>query len=150
MAFTLSQSRTVDAVAPSVPSSRHGQCCNSHNIHLREQQPCSLPRQSPAVAGWAQLTRKAKAGGSRSGRELEAQSAVLFFGFPVRCDISEKVGPTSYFPSCLSGSRGLGSSALPAPPWLHPWLLQEQLGLGPFPSQWMVGLQLAGASQAIQ
>lgn len=70
---------------PSVPSSHHGQCCNSHNIHFCKQQPCPLPRQlrqSPAVAGWAQLTRKAKAGGSHSGQEAGAQSAVLLLSFP--------------------------------------------------------------------
>lgn len=78
------------------PSSHHGQYRSSHNIHscqrtaqpvgaFCKQQPCSLPqwlRQRPAVAGWAQLARKAEAEGSRSGREAGAQSAVLFFAFP--------------------------------------------------------------------
>lgn len=68
------------------PCSLHGQCHNSHAIRSRlfMVQPigCSLPQQlcqRPAVASRAQKT---EAGGSCSGREVGAQSAVLCFAFP--------------------------------------------------------------------
>lgn len=77
-------------------SSYHKQCRNSHSIHSHQcmaqpvrafckQRPHSSPRwlwQRPTAASRARLAQQAKAGGSCSGREAGAQSAVLLWAFP--------------------------------------------------------------------
>lgn len=122
MVFTVPQSRRVDTLALLCPTrftdaimqlSLVGLFASSSPAPCPGMGPCNPSSSNPL---W--LARLGSPGKPRQPQQARSRSSVssFGFGFPVRHDAGERVGPASCFPSCLLGSRGAGSSALPARP----------------------------------
>lgn len=141
MAFTLPQGRTGCGGPPQTPvplralrshcgsdvtptTFTHANALRSPVWLFASSSPASCPGRDLLQPARPSSPRKPTQEAAAAGEKRELSQQFCFW-LSRQCDSGKKVDPTSYFPSCLSGSRVARSSALPASSSLQLQLVQE-------------------------